>query len=77
MDPNETLRQLRKLVMFVLEDDTEPFQDLTEKAESLATFFDALDDWLKGGGFLPTAWQSELPDTAPAGCQRCGAPIEP
>lgn len=77
MDPNETLGELRKLTEFILEDSEEPFKDLTEEAENMATLFDALDGWLRSGGFIPTAWKggkvlASILDEQKT-CRRCGA----
>ena len=52
MDPDATLRLLRhaadKYTAFGRHSD----------AELMATLFTALDDWLVGGGFVPTEWGS-------------------
>lgn len=66
MDPNETLRELRKLALHVGAcaaevdnyTDRAVLHDLTEEAENFATLFSALDDWLRKGGFLPDAWRA-------------------
>jgi len=57
MDPDATLKQLRALVRDVQDQEEEEFPDLTEQAEEFAELFEALDDWLKGGGFKPRAWR--------------------
>lgn len=44
MDPNETLRRLRAA-----------FED--GDANGALDLFEALDEWLSEGGFLPTAWE--------------------
>lgn len=60
MDPNETLAQLRNYrwrVQMALDVGTTP-DDLEELARALAERVDALDEWLRHGGFLPDAWAS-------------------
>lgn len=47
MDPNETLRRLRELCAL---DNCRLF------AEEIADLFEALDQWLSKGGFLPEPW---------------------
>ena len=53
MDPNEALRRLRALVATIRGSmnhyDHRQVDDLIET-------FDALDDWLTKGGFLPATW---------------------
>lgn len=60
MDPNETLRQIRALIQDVrtLKDDPE------DVARVLADRVEALDSWLRQGGFPPEAWR-EGPDEHP------------
>lgn len=45
MDPNETLRRIRAAIR-------------NDETGELAELVEALDDWLSGGGFLPSAWGS-------------------
>lgn len=55
MDPNETLKQLREL----LGRDNTP-RSVTAKLCTLADaeeLFQALDEWLSKGGFLPEEWK--------------------
>lgn len=66
MDPNKTLRVLRQYVeanLAFAEGVQEHPDGMTENEESLsgcvveiATTFQALDEWLCHGGFLPAAW---------------------
>ena len=49
MDPNETLRRLRELAEREL---NAPDPDHADWAE----WFQALDQWITSGGFLPYAW---------------------
>ena len=57
MDPNENLREQRRLLQKInayvpMGDDTEYVEDLV----SLATLAEAMDEWLGKGGFLPAPW---------------------
>lgn len=54
MDPNETLRQLRELLS-VNRYGEKIYPDDADRARDL---FEALDQWLARGGFLPDAWRS-------------------
>lgn len=53
MDPNETLRRIRELIM-----DLPNYAPGDEPAAELAVLFIDLDEWLSKGGFLPSAWLS-------------------
>lgn len=50
MDPNEALRVLRAMVEAVMTGDG------CASVDELAEQFDALDEWIARGGFLPAAW---------------------
>jgi len=52
MDPDETLTELRELYNHW--QDGNLFESDGERAVEL---FDALDNWLTDGGFLPRAWR--------------------
>lgn len=54
MDPNETLRLLREAItgLFAVDTDNASYDPAVEIAER----FQALDEWLSKGGFLPTDW---------------------
>ena len=54
MDPNATLDSLRDLARkaFLVAP-----CDLPVVADELAAGFEALDDWIKRGGFLPDDWK--------------------
>lgn len=53
MDPDETLRELRRLsAEAALGNDTH------RNERELRWLFDSLDTWLATGGFLPAAWKS-------------------
>jgi hypothetical protein len=53
MDPNEALAGMRTLVAQV---DADEVADPLAHLDAMATQFEALDDWLRTGGFLPGAW---------------------
>jgi len=62
MDPNETLRQMRRLAKRIVEDRgrlargwiTEmPLDDVVQLAE----WFESLDEWMSRGGFPPEEWK--------------------
>lgn len=56
MDPNETLRRLRNVLVDVNDTETgegERFEELALEAHGL---FFALDEWLSRKGFLPDDW---------------------
>ena len=58
MDPNRTLEKLRELTKCV--NDEEQVEVEIESVETLTDFaelFEALDEWLTGGGFLPKEWR--------------------
>lgn len=50
MDPNETLKEARKLARAIVD-----AGDIAA-GEALAELFLALDEWLTRGGFPPNAW---------------------
>jgi hypothetical protein len=52
MDPNAALANFRAAYAN---------GDATEAADAMA----GLDEWLSGGGFLPSAWQHERADSTP------------
>jgi hypothetical protein len=61
MDPNATLAEIRKGIADLAGDvdNTEHpnYEDLLEMSvQSLAENFEALDEWLQKGGFLPSDW---------------------
>lgn len=51
MDPNEALKRLRKYA--------------SDTGGEFAETFEALDEWLSKGGFLPAAWRQVIPWTEP------------
>ena len=57
MDIDKTLRDLRHLIR---QGDDDGQLDLSDAAE-LVELFDALDGWLSGGGFPPSAWLAQPP----------------
>lgn len=50
VDPNETLRKIRRLYDIVIPE--------REEMDELCELVQALDDWLTEGGFLPEAWKA-------------------
>jgi len=46
MDPNETLKELRKLIK----------REDPEDIERICELFQSLDAWIAKGGFLPAEW---------------------
>lgn len=63
MDPDEALRQLREAIATLNQDDHR--REIA--AEQVVDHFQALDEWLSRGGFLPKAWGAAVPDPAPTG----------
>lgn len=57
MDPNETLRMARTAAAAITSaiDNEEDVQ--FGNVERLAEAFEALDEWLSKGGFVPDAWR--------------------
>lgn len=64
MDINETLRLIRATItQMQLEDgpvsaDTRP--EFVQHARDLAEYFEAIDEWLSKGGFLPGDWRQKI-----------------
>lgn len=65
MDPNETLATLRTEVSDILTCNSTspkgPDGRIIDAAIAVAEAFEALDEWLNKGGFLPDAWQRKSP----------------
>ena len=60
MDPNAALRALRELSRSALEDaDGFDSSDFSTTMCALAENFQALDEWISKGGFLPEGWKSK------------------
>jgi hypothetical protein len=53
MDPNANLAEQLRLANNLLADDEPSLED----AQRLAELVEALNDWLRGGGFQPDAWR--------------------
>lgn len=64
MDPDETLTQIRKLI--VAWQATEDTGDATSILEDLSGLVESLDQWLASGGFLPTRWHPAYTPTRTA-----------
>jgi len=56
MDPDAALTEARKALQLYLRRYSDKGTGLYE-ADNLANAFEALDDWLSHGGFLPKAWE--------------------
>ena len=54
MDPDEALRQLRTAIRDYR--DATSIAAFQDAAHRLADHAEALDGWLRGGGFLPAEW---------------------
>jgi len=62
MDPDENLREQRKLVARLLHaSDTESALH-PDDVQRLCELVQALDKWLEGGGGLPNEWKRSWPD---------------
>ena len=55
MDPNKTLADLRGKMKEARE--AAPFSEDEWAWNEIAELFEALDDWLRNGGFLPEDWR--------------------
>jgi hypothetical protein len=53
VDPNIALDKLREMCAESLDDGG------NDRAGDIATQFEALDQWLSNGGFLPSEWHRE------------------
>jgi hypothetical protein len=53
MDPNAALKELRQLAGRFEKGEDEPGD-----GARMGELFDALDDWLSRGGFLPQGWSN-------------------
>ena len=58
MDPNEVLRDIREMSE-AIELGNLSSKALEDAALELCEKFEALDEWLRKGGFLPDNWQSQ------------------
>ncbi len=75
MDPNQTLRNMRKLADRIIatadhpdtDDALSAVQRMEERAVELSEAFQALDTWIASGGFLPAKWVQPP-------CKFCGKP---
>lgn len=56
MDIEATYRKLAALAGDIVDENWDP-ADAEEHAVQLAEWFDALDIWLRKGGFLPGSWE--------------------
>lgn len=57
MDPDEALNRLRHaLIDYRLAQDQENSMDAQAHAEDIADAAEALDEWIRKGGYLPMSW---------------------
>ena len=56
MDPNIALDKLREMCRRALDEDS-PEDIESDLAEDICEAFEALDQWLSNGGFLPSEWR--------------------
>ena len=57
MDPNEALKKARAALTACRKaNDEGRYDDERDEAESALSHFEALDEWLTKGGFMPDAW---------------------
>lgn len=63
MDPDRALRRLTELANRVVQGDPEQLEwdRLVTLATELAETILALDEWLRRGGFRPSAWKMTAP----------------
>ncbi len=66
MDPNATLRDIRLAVANIERHD----DSADPETLHLCDLWNALDDWLSGGGFLPRDWQAKDAAVEPILCNR-------
>ena len=62
MDPEANLKELRELTKMVAEadlNDKDGLEAIAETAPRMAELFQALDEWLTKGGFLPKDWSHQ------------------
>ena len=57
MDPNETLRRLRASANDIADAFDRDEEIASADAAELASYVQALDEWLSKGGFLPKEWE--------------------
>lgn len=56
MDPNATIQEMRRISERLHCGEMDD-GDKIDAAHRLAELFDALDEWILKGGFLPTSWR--------------------
>lgn len=57
MDPDANLEEQRFIIKRLLDEDSEHLD--TGDAVRLAELAEALDGWIKAGGFLPAPWRRQ------------------
>lgn len=69
MDPNTALDNVREAVGELRQQDDDGVLDGTSQVGFLLESFEALDEWLTKGGFLPVAWgRRAVPGVGNTGC---------
>lgn len=58
MDPDENLKELRELTANFEENDSQETYPSSRDAYRIVELIEALDEWIKKGGFLPAEWQA-------------------
>jgi hypothetical protein len=61
MDPSETLKRIQALAAKIIKQSELRDEDTSESLDAyeLAENVEALDGWLKRGGFLPKSWETK------------------
>jgi hypothetical protein len=59
IDPNANLKEQRELAWCMLEELERGRHEIPD-VYRLCELVQAMDHWLSGGGFLPTAWEKHL-----------------
>jgi len=72
MDPDATLNEIRELIVD-FNDTSKSLASRNISLEAMAEKFQALDDWLNSGGFLPRSWDLSvaIADHEEIWCNRC------
>lgn len=57
MDPNQTLSDIRELVIRIQDAEDSGADQVEHVAMALAEKVNALDTWMSNGGFMPGLWE--------------------
>lgn len=66
MDPNEALRQIRRITRAMPAEDI-GYEEAVDSLNELIECVRSLDEWLGKGGFLPDAWAMDPTADSEAG----------